>query len=128
MLADSGPLYAIADETDVHHGRAIRESQLLLRERREILIAYPILLEAYSLALSRLGRSSAFAWLSQIVSATFVDPMPEDYRSAIAQVRSLPDQSVTLVDATLAALAGRLDIPVWTYDHHFEVMRTSVWR
>lgn len=128
VLADSGPLYAIADETDAHHQRALRESQLLHRDRREVLVAYPILLETYSLVLSRLGQNSALVWLSQIVSATFVDPIPEDYRWAVAQVRSLPDQSITLVDATVAALAGRLDLAVWTYDHHFDVMRTSVWR
>jgi hypothetical protein len=40
----------------------------------------------------------------------------------------LPDQSITLFDATLAALASRLKIEVWTYDHHFDIMRAKVWR
>lgn len=38
------------------------------------------------------------------------------------------DQSITLVDATIAVLASRLGIEVWTYDHHFDVMRTTMWR
>jgi len=41
---------------------------------------------------------------------------------------SLPDQSITLFDATLAALASRLKMEVWTYDHHFDAMRVKVWR
>jgi hypothetical protein len=25
-------------------------------------------------------------------------------------------------------LAARLEVAVWTYDHHFDVMRATVWR
>lgn len=128
VLADSGPLFAIADEGDGHHERALREFELLARDRREILVPYPILLETYTLALYRLGRKSASDWLSQILSAAFMNPTPEDYRRAEAHVLALHDQSVTLVDATVAAVANRLGLPVWTYDHHFDVMRVAVWR
>lgn len=128
VLADSGPLFAIADGTDKHHERALREIELLTRDRWEILVPYPILLETYTLILFNLGRKSASGWLSQILSALFISPTPEDYRRAATRVLALPDQSVTLVDATVAALAGRLDLQVWTYDHHFDVMQVGVWR
>jgi predicted nucleic acid-binding protein len=128
VLADTGPLYAVADDGDAHHKRALRELAALARERREIVIAYPILLEAYSLILFRMGRKAASLWLSQVTSAAFVDTTPHDYRQAIAHVQSLPDQSLTLVDATIAAMANRLKLPVWTYDHHFDMMRANVWR
>jgi predicted nucleic acid-binding protein len=128
VLADSGPLFAIADENDEYHERARREFELLARDRREILVPYPILLETYTLALFSLGRKGASDWLSQILSAVFISPTPEDYRRAATQVLALPDQSVTLVDATVAAVAGRLRLQVWTYDYHFDVMRVSVWR
>jgi len=128
ILADSGPLFAIADENDVHHERALREIESLTRDRWEILVPYPILLEAYTLILFNLGRKSASGWLSQILSAFFISPTPEDYRQAATRVLALPDQSVTLVDATLASVASRLGLQVWTYDHHFDVMRVSVWR
>src|SRR5271163_3175150 len=123
VLADSGPLFAIADETDGLHERALREFELLARDRWEILVPYPILLETYTLALFSLGRKGASDWLSQILSAVFVSPAPEDYRWAATQVLALPDQSVTLVDATVAAVASRLGLQVWTYDHHFDIMR-----
>jgi predicted nucleic acid-binding protein len=128
VLADTGPLFAIADETDQHHERALRQSELLTRDRWEILLPYPILLETYTLILFNLGGKSAAGWLSQILSAVFISPTSEDYRRAATQVLALPDQSITLVDATVAALAGRLGLEVWTYDHHFDVMRIPVWR
>jgi predicted nucleic acid-binding protein len=128
VLTDSGPLFAIADESDEQHERALRQSALLTRDRWEILVPYPILLETYTLVLFNLGQESALRWLSQILSAVFISPTPEDYRRAATQVLALPDQSVTLIDATVAVLAGRLGLQVWTYDHHFDVMRVPVWR
>jgi uncharacterized protein len=128
VLADSGPLFAIADETDSLHERAVLEFELLARDRWEILVPYPILLETHTLALFNLGQKGASDWLSQILSAVFISPTPEDYRRAATQVMALPDQSVTLVDATVAAVAARLGLQVWTYDYHFDVMRAAVWR
>jgi|SRR5271163_2856780 len=128
VLADSGPLFAIADENDGLHDRALREFELLAHDRREILVPYPILMETFTLVLFRLGRKSASDWLSQVLSAAFINPTPEDYRRAATQVLALHDQSVTLVDATVAIMACRLGLQVWTYDHHFDVMRAPVWR
>ncbi len=93
------------------------------------MVAYPTLLEAYTLVLYRLGRGTAATWLGQITSGSaFVNPAPEDYLDAVRKVAAFSDQQITLFDATLAALADRLGLPVWTYDHHFDVMRSTVWR
>jgi len=46
----------------------------------------------------------------------------------VARLRALTDQPITLFDATVAAMATRLNFDVWTYDHHFDVMRIGVWR
>jgi predicted nucleic acid-binding protein len=128
VLADTGPLYAANDEGDAHHQRALRELRQLARDRREVLIAYPILLEAYSLLLFRLGRNAAAGWWTEVADASLVNPAPDDYGRALVTVRALADQRITLVDATIAALAARLNFEVWTYDHHFDVMRVPVWR
>ena len=128
VLADTGPLYAANDEGDRHHELALRQLKQLARDRREVLIPYPVLLEAYSLLLFRLGRNAAFGWLMEVSEASFVNPIPEDYGRAGMTVRSLADQSITLVDATVAALSVRMDVDVWTYDHHFDAMRVRVWR
>jgi predicted nucleic acid-binding protein len=128
VLADTGPLFAANDFTDVYHKRALRDLKELDRDGREILIPYPILLEAYSLLLFKLGTRAALAWLTEMADASFVNLMPEDYALGFFTVRSLADQRITLVDATVAALASRLGVEVWTYDHHFDVMRVPVWR
>lgn len=128
VLADTGPLYAANDEGDDHHRRALRELRELAHDGRQVMVAYPILLEAYSLLLYRLGRNAASSWLTEITNATFVNPTPADYKRAFATVQTLGDQRVSLVDATVAALATRLGLEVWTYDHHFDVMRVPVWR
>lgn len=128
VLADTGPLYAAVDPEDEHHARARRELRQLDRERRDVLVLYSTLLEAYSLILYRLGRNVASGWLIDMAQAPMFNPTPEDYRQATAKIRALTDQSITLFDAVAAVIATRLRINVWTYDHHFDVMRVPVWR
>ena len=129
VLADTGPLYAAVDPDDEHHARAQRELKRLAREKREVVLAYPTLLEAYTLVLYRLGNQAASAWLKDaLLGAALINPTPEDYREAASKVAEMRDQPITLFDATVAVLAARLQIEVWTYDHHFDVMNVSVWR
>jgi predicted nucleic acid-binding protein len=128
VLADTGPLYAAADPDDAQHKRSRRELRRLANEDHEIVVAYPTLLEAYTLVLIRLGETAALRWLEDMASAALVNPNAEDYRHAVLRVQSLKDQSMTLFDALVATLAGRLGLHVWTYDHHFDVMRVAVWR
>lgn len=128
VLADAGPLYAVVDEADEHHREARQQLQTLDAERRNVVIAYPTVLEAYSLVLYRLGVAAAHKWIGVIAGASLINPESEDYGRAVVTVRNFPDQRITLVDATLAVLALRLGLEVWTYDHHFDVMRIPVWR
>ena len=60
--------------------------------------------------------------------AALVNPSADDYRQAVDKVKSLKDQPITLFDALVASLANRLNLEVWTYDHHFDIMRVNVWR
>jgi predicted nucleic acid-binding protein len=129
VLADSGPLYAAVDPNDAHHRRAQKELKRLTRESRCVIVAYPILLEAHSLVLRRLGPKAAFAWLDEILkSGAPASPSVEDYLDGVMTLSALPDQTITLFDATLAAMGARLRMEIWTYDHHFNVMRSEVWR
>ena len=129
VLADTGPLYAAVDPDDAHHARAQRELKRLARDKREVILTYPTLLEAYTLVLFRLGNLAASGWLRDTLGgAALINPTPEDYREAASKLGHLPDQPITLFDATVAVLAIRLQIEVWTYDHHFDVMHAAVWR
>ncbi len=128
VLVDTGPLYAATDPSDIHHRRAVGELQKLARNRCEVLVSSPILLEAYSLVRRRFDSNVAFGWLTEIGEAKLINPTPEDYRQAMAKVQAYADQPITLFDATLAVLAIRMGVQVWTYDHHFDAMRVPVWR
>jgi len=128
VLADTGPLYAAVDPDDEHHARALLELQKLNRDRHEIVILYSTLLEACSLIMFRLGRDVASNWLLDMAQTALLNPTSEDYWQAAARIRALTDQSITLFDAVAAVVATRLKLDVWTYDHHFDVMRVGVWR
>lgn len=128
VLADTGPLYAAVDPHDARHKHALADLRKLDREKREVVVPYPIMFEAYTMVLHRLGRNAAADWLTDMANAVLVNPTPEDYRRAVAKIGALADQSITLFDAIVAALAKRLELEVWTYDHHFDVMRIGVWR
>jgi predicted nucleic acid-binding protein len=128
VLADTGPLYAAIDPEDERHDRALQELRKLERDRRQILVLYSTLLETHSLILFRLGRDTASNWLTEMADGALVNPTPEDYWQAAAKIRAFADQPITLCDAVAATVATRLQVEVWTYDHHFDLMRVPVWR
>ncbi|MGH3086661.1 MAG: hypothetical protein ACRDSJ_05005, partial [Rubrobacteraceae bacterium] len=85
--------------------------------------------EAYKLILRGLGIAAAHRWLGEVDRRTILhNPAPEDYREASLRVRRYTDQALTLEDALLAVLGERLGLPIWTFDHHFDVMGADVWR
>ena len=130
VLADTGPLYAAVDPDDARHKQSLNESgQTCRRERWQVAVAYPTLLEAYSLVLFKSGRQTASAGSARWLTRRLVNPDAEDYRKAVhAGCGHSPIRTITLFDGTVAALAERLGFAVWTYDHHFDVMRMGVWR
>ena len=128
VLADTVALYAAADESDSLHERAMQDFSKLENDDCEIMLAYPTLLETHSLVLRRMGVEAAARWMNYVSDAALINPTPEDYRQAIAKIRAFSSQDITLFDATVAAVALRLGLEVWTYDRHFDVMRVPVWR
>lgn len=129
MLADTGPLYALRDPDDGRHARAGGELRRLGTSRLAVAVPYPVLLEAYSLVMRKLGLSEALAFLSHIEAAypTLLAERP-DHEAASRSVRRYPDQDITMVDAVVASMAARLSVPVWTHDHHFDTLGAEVWR
>jgi len=117
ILAGTGPLYAAVDPDDQYHARAQEQLHALADQGLSVVLAYPILLETYTLTRYRLGTGSGAAWLGDVrEGSAWVNPSPQDYREATALVGHFPGPSITLFDATLAIVAARLNLPVWTYD------------
>jgi predicted nucleic acid-binding protein len=129
VLADTGPLYALADPSDQFHDRAHRELETIVSRDNSILVVFPVLCEAHTLVLRRLGGRYAAGWLSEMLSGTLpVNPETNDYLDATVGLRKYSGHPITLVDALLARLTRRLEAPVWTFDGHFVTMRTRVWK
>jgi len=128
-LADTGPLYAAVDPDDQYHNRAQMELRRLQGDGWGVAITYPTLLEAYTLVMQRLGIAVAHQWLDEVAdAAALILPTADDYASAIRRIPAFPDQRLTLTDLVLATMSLRLGAPVWTYDHHFDLLQAAVWR
>lgn len=129
VLADTGPLYALVDRDDRLHSRARREVLVLEEQCISPMVATPVLAEGYNLVLRRLGGSVARTWCSQLITGSgLLNPSTDDYLAAAARLVRYDDQPISLTDAVVAELADRLQVPVWTFDHHFDLLEITVWR
>jgi len=57
-----------------------------------------------------------------------LNPTPDDFEQAADLVRGYQDQALSMFDAVTAVVGRRLRMPVWAYDHHFDIVRAEVWR
>ena len=129
VIADTGPLYALLNASDQYHERAQLELGQIETDKLVILVPYPVYLESYSLVLYRLGFKSAQTFAKELEQGVdFINPLPSEYTAAMQKTARFPDQRITLCDAVTAVLSERLNLPVWTYDYHFDVMQVLVWR
>jgi predicted nucleic acid-binding protein len=130
VLADTGPLYALTDTDDRHHRRALAELARLSGSGSAAASPLPVLCESYGLILKRLGSRPAIAWWRRTHSGGLglLNPTREDYVAAAALAARHQDQAISLFDGLLAVLSDRLAAPVWTFDHHFDLLRVDVWR
>jgi predicted nucleic acid-binding protein len=129
VLADTGPLYAAIAPRDAYYTRARSELEELIASRWDVVAVEPTVCEAYTLIMQRLGITFAHRWLNELSMGTvLLIPTAEDYRLARSLVMRYPDQDLTLFDALVAIISQRTGFPVWTYDHHFDVLRVPVWR
>lgn len=128
VLCDTGPLYALADPSDQYHSRACDELAVLADTGIAAAILYPTLAECYTLVLRRLGRKYAGDWLKELAEgALLFNPDPGDYARAQDILAKYEDQPLTLFDAVVGSISLRMQVPVWSYDRHFDVMRVARW-
>lgn len=129
LLADTGPLYALAVPRDGLHTRAQEELSRLQAQGLDLLICQPILLETHKLLMRQAGSYFANRYLDTLVESTHViNPQSNQYKAARVLAARYPDQSLTLYDALLAVLSKTLDTPIWTFDKHFDILMANVWR
>lgn len=129
VLADTGPLYAQAMRRDGEHERAVRELAALEAQGYRLLLSQAIILETHKLLLRRNRPPYAHDY-TLVLTERFhtLNPQGEDYDAGLDIIRRFVDQPLSLFDATLAALSTRLALPIWTFDHHFDILSADVWR
>ncbi len=111
------------------NARKSSELARLKAERYTLVVTYSVLLEIHTLILRRERPSFAAEYVDALMAGSMmVNPGAEDYRAAHALVKRYADQTISLVDATLAVLSTKLGVPVWTFDADFDILGTQVWR
>ena len=129
IIADTGPLYAAIDIDDQYHQRSQQELKIINQQQLAILVPYPIYLETHKLILQSLGITATLKFTRDIEKqVNFINPTAEDYQAATSIITKFPDQKITLFDAVTVILANQINLPVWTYDYHFDIMKAEVWR
>lgn len=129
ILADTGPLYALADPSDQFHVRARTEIETIEKQGFQVAVGYPTICEAHTVVLRRLGGSYAREWLAEIFDgAVLLNPETADYAIAAAQLDRYRDKAITLVDSVTTVMAGRLGMLVWAFDRDFTTMHAKLWK
>lgn len=124
MLAifDTGPLYAALDRDDNNH-----ESCAALLRSRELRAVIPTLVvaEVSYLAATRLGAEVEATFVAALADFDVEAPSPQDWPRIAELIRKYADFPLGAVDASIVALAERLQIThVATLDRrHFHAVR-----
>jgi predicted nucleic acid-binding protein len=121
-IVDAGPLYAAADGDDQHHDRCI---EVLSRDDLDLVIPTMVVAEVTYLVGRRLGPTAESRFLEGLATLDVVAPHPDDWHRIAELVEQYADFPLGGTDASVIALAERLDTPtVVTLDRrHFAAVR-----
>ena len=121
-VVDAAPLYAAADEEDANHERSL---ETLERDDLELVMPALVIAEATYLVGRRLGPLAEARFLADFENHDVEAPTAADWRRIAELVERYADFPLGGADASVVALAERLDTDiVVTFDHrHFAAIR-----
>jgi predicted nucleic acid-binding protein len=121
-VVDAGPLYAAADADDVDHEGSVGA---LSRSDLRLVVPALVVAEATYFVGRRLGAPAESAFLRGLGALDVEAPSNEDFVRMAQLVEQYADFPLGGTDASVIALAERLDAPiVVTLDHrHFATVR-----
>jgi predicted nucleic acid-binding protein len=126
VIADTGPLYALVDADDEWHERVV---EWWRANREPVVVPVCVLPEVCYLLHTRISQQAEAAFVRAVAKGEFVVELlePEDITRAAMLVGKYPDLELGFVDATVIAMAERLDAAeVLTTDRrHFSAVRPS---
>lgn len=124
LIVDTGPIYAAAATRDRHHAVC---TALLRRASRPLLVPALVVTEVAYLLVDRIGADAEVAFAKSISSGELlVEPVsPRDWERILELVARYRDMALGIVDASIVALAERLDTAtIATLDkRHFSAIR-----
>lgn len=124
MLAvvDTGPLYAAVDEDDADHARC---RAALEQPEHRLIIPALVVAEATYLIGTRLGPDVEARFLESLTHMDVEAPTLDDWSRIAQLVKQYGDFPLGGVDASVVALAERLDVEtvVTLDDRHFRAVR-----
>ena len=101
---------------------------MIVDARLSLTMIVPVVQETHHLLLQRIGLHIASPWLEEINATTaIVATNLDDYWQVCALLARFPDQRISIGDGLLAVVSKRLMSPVWTYDHHFDILGAEHW-
>jgi predicted nucleic acid-binding protein len=121
-IVDAGPLYAAADADDLDHEPSLR---VLSRGDLRLVVPALVVAEATYFVGRRLGADAESAFLRGLGALDVEGPSAEDFIRMAELVEQYADFPLGGTDASVIALAERLEAPiVVTLDHrHFAAVR-----
>lgn len=108
-VADTGPLYAVADADDADHERCL---EVLRRPDLRPILPALVVTEVTYLVGSRLGPAAEAKFLRGLGEFDVDCPTTEDWARIAELVDQYADFPLGGVDAAIVALAERLDVDV----------------
>jgi predicted nucleic acid-binding protein len=121
-IVDAGPLYAVVDDSDDDHQRSL---QTLQRRDLQLVIPTMIVAEVSYLIGARLGPDKEAIFLAGLAEFEVEAPLSSDWPRIAELVKQYRDFPLGGADASVVALAERLDTDILiTLDHrHFRSIR-----
>jgi hypothetical protein len=124
IIADTGPLYALADVDDEFH---VPVKTFVSKNRETVIVPGPVVVEVCYLIAENLGTHAETAFLKSLAARELLleQPTMRDLERSIEILEKYQDAEFGMVDATVMAMAERLGIEkVMTLDHrHFAAYR-----
>jgi hypothetical protein len=122
VVVDTGPLYATVDQDDDDHARC---RAVLENPAHRLVVPALIVAETTYLVGTRLGAAVETRFLRGMAVADVEGPTPDDWLRIADLVERYGDFPLGGVDASLVALAERLDVDtIVTLDvRHFRAVR-----
>ena len=130
LVLDAGPLIALFSEKDRAHGISVQGFRVLQEAKTRLVIPMPVMFETYKWLLFRAGAAKARRALKRMLSVSQIVPINgRDLQAIQTLLVKWPTWEGTLEDASVAIIALRMSVSVWTMDYrHLSAFRkVSFW-